>query len=31
MNASPDRFDLIGGAIAMVGVGVIMYWARGEV
>ncbi|OPZ86458.1 MAG: hypothetical protein BWY76_00940 [bacterium ADurb.Bin429] len=25
----PDRFDLIGGAIALVGVGVIMYWPRG--
>ena len=25
----PDRFDIIGGAIAMAGVGVIMYWPRG--
>lgn len=25
----PDRFDLLGGAIALVGVGVIMYWPRG--
>jgi small multidrug resistance family-3 protein len=25
----PDRFDLIGGAIALVGVAVIMYWPRG--
>jgi small multidrug resistance family-3 protein len=24
----PDRFDLIGGAIALVGVSVIMYWPR---
>jgi small multidrug resistance family-3 protein len=24
----PDRFDLIGGAIALVGVAVIMYWPR---
>jgi small multidrug resistance family-3 protein len=24
----PDRFDLIGGLIALVGVGVIMYWPR---
>lgn len=26
---APDRFDLIGGAIALVGVFVIMYWPRG--
>lgn len=26
---TPDRFDLIGGLIAMVGVAVIMYWPRG--
>ncbi len=26
---SPDRFDIIGGTIALVGVGVIMYWPRG--
>jgi small multidrug resistance family-3 protein len=25
----PDRFDLIGGAIALLGVAVIMYWPRG--
>lgn len=25
----PDRFDIIGGAICVVGVGVIMYWPRG--
>lgn len=25
----PDRFDLIGGIIALVGVCVIMYWPRG--
>jgi small multidrug resistance family-3 protein len=25
----PDRFDLIGGCIALAGVGVIMYWPRG--
>ena len=26
---APDRFDLIGGVIAMMGVGIIMYWPRG--
>ncbi|MCL5046642.1 MAG: YnfA family protein [Actinobacteria bacterium] len=26
---TPDRFDLIGGAIALAGVLVIMYWPRG--
>lgn len=26
----PDRFDLFGGAIALVGVCVIMYWPRGK-
>ncbi len=26
----PDRFDLIGGLIALVGVAVIMYWPRGS-
>ncbi len=26
---APDRFDLIGGAIALIGVAVIMYWPRG--
>jgi small multidrug resistance family-3 protein len=25
----PDRFDIIGGAVALVGVGIIMYWPRG--
>lgn len=25
---APDRFDLIGGGIALIGVGVIMYWPR---
>jgi small multidrug resistance family-3 protein len=25
----PDRFDLIGGSIALLGVTVIMYWPRG--
>ena len=25
----PDRFDLIGGAVALAGVGIIMYWPRG--
>lgn len=25
----PDRFDLIGGIIALIGVSVIMYWPRG--
>lgn len=24
----PDRFDVIGGAICLVGVGIIMYWPR---
>lgn len=26
---APDRFDVIGGAIALAGVAVIMYWPRG--
>ncbi|MBI3950154.1 MAG: YnfA family protein [Acidobacteria bacterium] len=26
---APDRFDLIGGCIALIGVFVIMYWPRG--
>jgi small multidrug resistance family-3 protein len=26
---SPDKFDLIGGAICLIGVSVIMYWPRG--
>ena len=25
---SPDRFDVIGGAVALLGVGIIMYWPR---
>jgi small multidrug resistance family-3 protein len=25
----PDRFDLIGGTISLIGVFVIMYWPRG--
>ena len=28
-SVTPDRFDMIGGAIALVGVAVIMYWPRG--
>ena len=28
-QVAPDRFDLIGGAFALVGVGIIMYWPRG--
>ena len=27
-DIAPDRFDLIGGAIALVGVAIIMYWPR---
>ena len=27
-NARPDRFDLIGGLLAIIGVSVIMYWPR---
>ncbi len=27
-NTPPDRFDIIGGALCLVGVGVIMYWPR---
>jgi len=26
---TPDRFDIVGGLIALVGVAVIMYWPRG--
>lgn len=26
---TPDRFDIIGGLIALIGVFVIMYWPRG--
>jgi len=25
----PDKFDVIGGLVALVGVGIIMYWPRG--
>jgi small multidrug resistance family-3 protein len=28
-GVEPDRFDLLGGAIALLGVTVIMYWPRG--
>ena len=28
-DIAPDKFDLIGGAISLVGVFVIMYWPRG--
>lgn len=28
-NVLPDRFDVIGGAIALLGVLIIMYWPRG--
>ena len=27
-NIVPDKFDLIGGAIALIGVSIIMYWPR---
>jgi small multidrug resistance family-3 protein len=27
-RVSPDRFDLLGGALCLAGVGVIMYWPR---
>ena len=26
----PDKFDLIGGLVALLGVGIIMYWPRGQ-
>jgi small multidrug resistance family-3 protein len=26
---TPDRFDLVGGFVALVGVAIIMYWPRG--
>ena len=26
---APDRFDLIGGVVALIGVAIIMYWPRG--
>lgn len=28
---APDRFDLVGGLIALVGVVIIMYWPRGQI
>ncbi|HCA56585.1 MAG TPA: hypothetical protein DEP46_01240, partial [Blastocatellia bacterium] len=28
-KVTPDRFDLIGGAVALIGVAIIMYWPRG--
>jgi len=28
-NVSPDRFDVLGGLICLVGVAVVMYWPRG--
>ncbi len=28
-GVAPDRFDLLGGLIALLGVAVIMYWPRG--
>jgi len=27
---APDRFDIIGGLVALVGVAIIMYWPRGH-
>jgi small multidrug resistance family-3 protein len=27
-RVTPDRFDLLGGAVCLAGVGVIMYWPR---
>jgi len=27
-GVTPDRFDLIGAAIILIGVGVMMYWPR---
>lgn len=27
-RVTPDRFDLIGGGVALIGVGIIMYWPR---
>jgi small multidrug resistance family-3 protein len=29
-NILPDRFDVLGGLICLIGVGVILYWPRGE-
>lgn len=28
-NIVPDRYDIIGGMICLIGVGMIMYWPRG--
>jgi small multidrug resistance family-3 protein len=28
-NILPDRFDVLGGLLCLIGVGVIMYWPRG--
>jgi small multidrug resistance family-3 protein len=28
-NIAPDRFDVIGGCLALIGVFIIMYWPRG--
>lgn len=28
-GAIPDRFDVLGGAVSLAGVGIIMYWPRG--
>lgn len=28
-NTPPDRFDVLGGLVALIGVGIIMYWPRG--
>lgn len=27
-NIAPDAYDIIGGLVALVGVGIIMYWPR---
>jgi len=27
---APDKFDLIGGLVALLGVGIIMYWPRSQ-
>jgi small multidrug resistance family-3 protein len=28
-NVTPDRFDIIGGMVSLLGVAIIMYWPRG--
>lgn len=28
-KVAPDRFDISGGLVALIGVGIIMYWPRG--